>query len=340
MTAELWMSKRERVRAAIQGKPVDRVPISFWRHFPGRDMMADSLAELMLTFQRTYDLDFIKMMPVGLFSVIDFGCKIRVYNDLTRPPDVAEYRIKRPEDWETLEPVPVDRGHYLEQINAIRMVREELADEDVPIVETVFSPLTTARKMAGDERLFTDLREHPEAVHQALRAITETTQNFARAACEAGADGIFFATQCATSDLCTREEYAIFGRPYDLAVLNALPVPAQEWSILHIHGLNIFFDDLLDYPVAILNWHDRRTAPTLKAARQRTLRCLAGGINDEQTILYGDEATIAAEVRDAIAQVQGERLIVAPGCVVPTTTPAGHLHAARAAVNPAGAESA
>jgi uroporphyrinogen decarboxylase len=332
---ESRMSKRERVRAAIHGEPVDRVPISFWRHFPGRDMMADSLCELMMHFQRTYDLDFIKMMPMGLYSIVDFGCKIRVYDDLTRPQEVSEYCIKEPGDWETLEPVPVDRGHYLEQINAIGMVRKALRDEDVPIVETVFSPLTTARKMAGDERLFTDLRARPEAVHQALQAITETTQDFARAAFAAGADGIFFATQCATSDLCTREEYAAFGCPYDLAVLDALPVEAQEWSILHLHGQNIFFDDLLDYPVAIINWHDRRSAPSLAEARQRTLRCLAGGIDEEETILHGDEEAIQAQVRDAIAQVQGERLIIAPGCVVPTTTPESHLRAARMAVNPA-----
>jgi len=326
------MSKRERLRAAIHGQPVDRAPISFWRHFPGRDMMADSLAELMQQFQRAYDLDFIKMMPMGLYSVVDFGCKIRVYNDLTRTPDVSEYRIKTPADWETLEPVPVDRGHYLEQINAIRILRQGLEDEDVPILETVFSPLTTARKLAGDERLLTDLRAHPEGVHAALRAITETTRSFARAACEAGADGIFFATQCATSDLCTPAEYAAFGRPYDLAVLDALPAAAQDWSILHVHGQNIFFDDLLDYPVAIVNWHDRRTAPSLAAARTRTLRCLAGGIDEQGTLFAGDETAIAAQIREALAQVQGERLIIAPGCVVPPTTPESHLRAARLAV--------
>src|SRR5438270_6340876 len=37
----------------------------------------------------------------------------------------------------------------------------------------------------------------------------------------AGVDGIFFATQMATTDLLTREEYEEFGRPYDLQVLEA-----------------------------------------------------------------------------------------------------------------------
>ncbi len=31
------MTKSERVGAALAGRPVDRVPVSFWRHFPEID---------------------------------------------------------------------------------------------------------------------------------------------------------------------------------------------------------------------------------------------------------------------------------------------------------------
>ena len=40
------MNRRERVRAALQGKPVDRPPISFWRHFFDKETSAAGLAEV------------------------------------------------------------------------------------------------------------------------------------------------------------------------------------------------------------------------------------------------------------------------------------------------------
>ncbi|RPJ42390.1 MAG: uroporphyrinogen decarboxylase, partial [Deltaproteobacteria bacterium] len=44
------MDKKERIVAALQGLPVDRVPISFWRHFPDIDHDPLALAEQLLRF--------------------------------------------------------------------------------------------------------------------------------------------------------------------------------------------------------------------------------------------------------------------------------------------------
>jgi uroporphyrinogen-III decarboxylase len=39
------MTKRERVDAALAGGPVDRIPISLWRHLPDIDLDPTALAE-------------------------------------------------------------------------------------------------------------------------------------------------------------------------------------------------------------------------------------------------------------------------------------------------------
>jgi uroporphyrinogen decarboxylase len=57
---------------------------------------------------------------------------------------------------------------------------------------------------------------------------------------------------------------------------------------------------------------------------------VVGGVNDRQTLLNGPVEAIWAEVQDAIAQTGGRRLMVGPGCVIPTNTPDTHV---RAAVN-------
>ena len=59
------MTHRERVAATIAGRPVNRPPISLWRHFGGIDMSSQGLTDAMVGFQATFDFDFVKFMPTG-----------------------------------------------------------------------------------------------------------------------------------------------------------------------------------------------------------------------------------------------------------------------------------
>ena len=87
--------------------------------------------------------------------------------------------------------------------------------------------------------------------------------------------------------------------------------------MLHAHGDDIMFDLLADYPVEMINWHDRLTEPTLRDAASRFPGLLVGGLNEHGALAKGDLHAIEAEVRDAIAQTGGRRLMIGPGCVVP-----------------------
>mgnify|MGYP002685174139 CR=1 FL=1 len=62
---------------------------------------------------------------------------------------VVRYGVTRAEQWPTLDQLDVTRGYLGNQIEAVRLVAAEL-NGDVPILQTVFSPLTTAVKLAGD----------------------------------------------------------------------------------------------------------------------------------------------------------------------------------------------
>jgi uroporphyrinogen decarboxylase len=205
-------------------------------------------------------------------------------------------------------------------------------------VQTLFSPLTSARKLAGD-RVFIDIKEHPELVKKALEIFTATTINFARANIEAGVSGFFFASQCATTDLMTVEEYAEFGRPYDLEILRSF-ADKTFFNILHIHGKNCMFDELRDYPVNCLNWHDRSTYPSLKEAKAKTSKCLLGGIQERPRkdtagrsipsfFNTATAAEVEAQVHDAIGQTKGKGIIVGPGCVVDPFVPEENIFAFR-----------
>ncbi|HAE59319.1 MAG TPA: uroporphyrinogen decarboxylase, partial [Anaerolineae bacterium] len=191
-----------------------------------------------------------------------------------------------------------------------------------PLIQTIFSPMSQAKNLAGGERLILHLRQHPELVQRGLEVIAETTRRFIKAAIETGIDGVFFAVQHAQAGLLTEGEFATFGRAYDLPVLEtAKPL---WFNMAHLHGHNVYFDAVADYPVQVLNWHDRDTAPNLAEGQKRFGGITCGGMRRE-TLALGSPAEIRAEIEDALSQTGGKRFLLGTGCVVETIAPHGNL---------------
>jgi uroporphyrinogen decarboxylase len=323
------MTHRERIKKALALEETDRLPFGFWWHFPNQDRAPRRLAQLSLELQQKLDTDFIKFSPYGLYSVVDWGVVLDVPGG-KEPPVEGEYPIVEPEDWRHLRRVRPDEGEYLVVLEAQRIALSERS-VDVPLVQTAFSPLTSCLKMAGRERLLEHIRERPDAVRAALQIITETTRGFAVEAVERGADGLFFATQTANEGYLTGEEYDDLVKPYDLAVLEA--VRGKSWfNILHLHGQNVMFDHVLDYPVQALNYHDREAGPSLSDMRRRTNKCFIGGIAENTTLVRGTPAAVDAEVRDAWEQVTRRGLILGPGCVANLDAPETNVRQIRRSV--------
>jgi acyl-CoA thioesterase FadM len=147
---------------------------------------------LSLELQRKLDLDFIKFSPYGLYSVVDWGVILDVRGG-KHPPVQAEYPIQRPEDWRKLRPLRGTEGEYLIVLEAQRIAWAEMG-ECVPLIQTVFSPLTTALKLAGPEKLLAHsaaqgwpaeayqrlgmgwvVRSHAIEYHQSARASDQIT---------------------------------------------------------------------------------------------------------------------------------------------------------------------
>ncbi|MGC8810120.1 MAG: uroporphyrinogen decarboxylase family protein, partial [bacterium] len=70
------MTKNERIMAVIQKKEMDHTPVSFWWHYPELDENPKLLAEAIVNDHLAFDLDFVKMMPSGMYGVEDWGCEV------------------------------------------------------------------------------------------------------------------------------------------------------------------------------------------------------------------------------------------------------------------------
>ena len=330
------LSHRERVAAALSFAEVDRIPYSVWTHYPGMDLFPAELARAQVRDAVRYDFDFIKIANNGLFSVLDYGTTYvkdaagRPLTDRYGTLTADTFGVAESAQWRSLPVLDPERGCLGEQLEIIRRIRAGLdaaGKGDLPVVATIYSPLTSAYKLGG-ELLVKDMKERPEDVHAALRALCDTAIRYARRCIESGADGFFFASQLSRLDLMDEETYGEFGERYDRLLFEAF-AGRTFLDIVHIHGEQAMFGKLAAYPANCVNWHDRWIGPSIAEARSRTSKCLLGGIDEENALGLMTDDAFARHLEEAIAMGKGGGFILGPGCTASPNTPENHMRMIR-----------
>lgn len=326
------MTSKERIYKTIKGEKTDRSPFALWRHFPNADQNSKEFAREIIKFQKKFNFDLVKVTPASNYFTEAFGAKFVYrtdkYGEQGGTRKCVFFPVKNHQDWQKLQVLNVNQGILKRELESIKFIKQELG-KGAPIVQTIPNPLTLAKSLRGDNWI-EDLKESPESLKIGLDIITKTVAKFCSASLKAGADGIFFFTQTASRDFLNEEEYKNFGMKYDLQILNKLK-KQTDLLILHIHGLNIMFDLLKDYPVQIINWHDRLTSPSLAEAQKLFKGVVLGGINEKE-LLKKKPMDIKKQVIDALKQTDGRGIIIGPGCVIPINTPEANIKAIKEAL--------
>ena len=197
-------------------------------------------------------------------------------------------------DWAALRPLGPTEGHHAGQIRCLELIGEAVGN-DTPFIQTIFSPLSQARYLAGQARLTIHLRQAPEQVKPALEMFTERTIGFIQAAKATGLAGIYYAVQMANYGDLSEAEYRAFGEPYDRRILAA--AGDLPFNLVHLHGADAMFDLVAAYPASALNWHDREAGPSLAEGQQRFPGAVSGGLEHWDDLLYGDPDRVAGQGR-------------------------------------------
>ncbi len=307
------MTKTERIKAAIEGRETDTIPYSLWSHLPSVDMDPVKLAEATYEFYQKYDVDFIKTMNNGMYPVEDLGCIVD-YSEIAKGgvAKILETPVKTIEDWNLIKPSSIEQGALKRELYSLQLLLELVKGENVPVIFTVFSPLTTAEKLSG-KRLLDHISEGGGAeIHKALEAITQTTCELVKKAIDLGADGIFFASQMSNYDIMSEELYREFGAPYDIKVIEA----SQGWfNTLHAHGDSIMFSVLKDYPVNVFNWHVWESLPDLDEVSELAGKCVMGGLC-RTDITSHNKNELRHQIYKCFKELGGRGHILTPGCVI------------------------
>ncbi|HUF39460.1 MAG TPA: uroporphyrinogen decarboxylase family protein, partial [Anaerolineales bacterium] len=307
----------------------DRPPVALWRHFPGDDQHPQRLAEAHIRFQRQYDFDLVKVTPESTYMTKEWGGTDAWRGATEGTRDYVERGVHAVDDWPRLRVLDPTAGRLGDQVKALRAIVSAVGPH-TPVIQTIFSPLTQARKLAGEAVLLSHLRQHPDAVAAALETITQTTLDFLAEIKKTGIAGIFYALQFAQYALLSDDEFDRFCMPYHRRILEAA---SDLWlNVLHLHGTGVRFDRAAELPVQVMNWHDLETAPSLAEGQARFSGIVCGGLRQWEAMAYGTPEDVREEAAAALEATGGVRFLLGTGCVTPIVTPHGNLAAVRASV--------
>ncbi len=328
------MSKYDLIKETLLGNLSEQIPISLWKHHPEADRTPEGLAKAEIDFHKLMNHDLMKISFFGHFPCIDFGCTAIYDGAITGSTTLTTAAINKVSDWETLEPLDVNAGEFGRQIHAVELI-QKYAHGVVPTMATVFDPTMVADKIS-DKNLQKYADENPEVLKGALEIITDIMVDFASAAIDAGADGIFLASQHSTKSSVTDKQYKEFVLPYDLKFITRLRGKAK-FIVLHLHAREeneeLRFDQIAKTPgVAGINWEDQTSALSLKQGKKRFRGAVLGGIDHNGVFRTGNAEDARKQVLQAIDEAGPDRLIIAPGCVITVDTPQENIIAVRDAV--------
>ena len=303
------MNKTDRVLAALQCAPVDRVPASFWFHFPEAERAGHAMAQAHLRYYRAADPDFLKVMNDNGYAITGIDA------------------IRTPSDWRRLRPAPLVSKPFQDQLDGLKEIADAIGSETL-LVTTVFNPYATGNDISG--RSVTEhLKADPEAVSAGLAVIAESLARFAEECLRAGAAGIYFSAQGGEEDRFPADMWTRYVKPHDLTVLRASQAAGARFDLLHICGPNIRLRGYADYPAQAVNWAPQLGNLDLQQGRALFRRTIVGGIDQRGPIVSGAPDEIRAEVRQVIAAAGRLGFILGAGCTLPGDVPVANLVIAR-----------
>jgi uroporphyrinogen decarboxylase len=289
------MNKIERVRAALRGEAVDRVPASFWFHFPPEQAHGQASVQAHVDYYRAAGLDFLKVM--------------------NEHPYRANVEIKTPADWRRLRPAPLSAPFYQGFLDELKGILDQLGGECL-VITTLFGPFASGNH-ASDGLVTEHLKADPQAVHEGLAAIADSLAGFAVACLEAGASGIYYSAQGGEQGRFTEEQFLHYIKPHDLTILEAIR-DRGEFNLLHICKDHIRMAPYADYPSHAVNWAATKHNLSLSEGRELFGKPVVGGMDDRGVVVFGTAGEIREAVQGVIKEAGRQSFILGADCTFPT----------------------
>ncbi len=329
---------KTRLLAALEGKPVDKVPVCSLTQtgivelmevvgapWPEAHTNPELMAKLAIANHELSGLEAVRV-PYCLTVLVEaMGCEINM-GTKNRQPSVTAHPY--PKDLEGAA-VPADllqRGRIPVVLEAIKIIREKVGPA-VPIIGGMEGPITVASDLVSVKSFMKWSLKKTDLFEQALDLVTEAAIMYANALVEAGADIISVADPVASPDLLSPDSFKKFLK----ARLQKFSYSVDSVTVLHICGnVNPILSDMADCGFEGLSVEEKIGSPKKAKEVIGNRARFVGNISSPFTLLPGPVDKIKAEARQALAEGVD---VLAPGCGIAPMTPLENIKAMVAARN-------
>ena len=295
------ITHKQRVQAALEGKILDRPAFAAWGpHMNLVDRNAKDFTRATINYQNSYQFDFVKVMPHGMYFPEAFGQKFKdsahILDDTWLNVEVGV--INDPHEWTKLKVPSMTEGVFAREIEVVKRLADYYQGE-VPILPTVFSPFVWMGEMTGgifrQDIIVAHFKYSEEYAKIGMKVINETNEILMEKFVDAGADGFFLGYQAGLAGKMGREMFEEYGKKYD--VENILKIKDRTWfNMAHVcNGDAALSEWYLDYPVEAVNWADQHSEQhSMAEMRQLTDKVLVGGLDHSD---HGDVRDVTIKVK-------------------------------------------
>lgn len=252
----------ERVATAMLHKQPDRVPVYpiisgasrrlIGANYKDWSTNADICSQALLKAREEFGLDCIVTLIDLSIECSAWGQELIFPLNEAAHPDYSQCLLQDIEDYSKIKKVDYRKSErMMMHIETCEKIVQG-ARGDFPVVAFVFGPLGTLSMLRGQQDMFMDLYDDPDAVKNAAREINETLKDYCRALMATGVNGIMFDTLFASGSIMSKDMWS--NMEGDL-VRELAQVTREEGGLVMVHncGEKIYFDAQIEFmdPCAI-----------------------------------------------------------------------------------------
>ena len=256
------MNALERMQAVLSHQVPDRIPAYPILSGVSRNLVgatyeewstdADVCARGLIKAAEDYDLDCVVSLVDLSIEAEAWGQPLIFPENEAAHPDYNNCIVQDIEDYEKIQVVDIKDAKRMNfHLEVCRKLVAEMKGK-MPVVAFVFGSLGVLSMLRGQQDLFMDLYDDPEAVQQAAENVTTTLEQYVEAVLDTGVDAVMFDTLFASGSIMSKSMWDEIEGPLAERLANVCHrrgVPVM----IHNCGERVYFDVQIDrmQPAAI-----------------------------------------------------------------------------------------
>ena len=331
------MTSIERVQAAIELRPPDRIPVDLHNFQPAvyatglpmREVLQDGglLAEAMLKAWHEFGHDMILLENGTACNAQACGVEV-IYREDVAPATGKPLLASLAQVTKLEVPDPYTTFPMCEILRATRILSKEIGERVWICARADQGPMDLATQLRGMNELMMDiaLGEQEELIHALLDYARRVATRYAYALIECGGHSTSIGEPAGGPDVISPKHYRRYPWVHEKRMAEELK---DRGIILHNHicgNTGPITDDFIATGAQVLEV-DHKTDPSKikEAARHRA--CLLGNI-DTGLLAFGTPTQVEDACRELIQIWKPDSgFILGPGCAMGPETPAENIHA-------------